>query len=200
MLSRQKRNPFAPTILLTRIHPSSVKQCQRSIASAWPTTQTVMLFRTDPFARHVQRKRLCSAKTSAAIMRHSFPMSIRDEVHTKCPALGSDNQVAPCTGAVEDMTTVSRQMFQELQAPSWSAGVLCYSEPPKLQEQFIGDALFSAGDVFLHHASDELADFLRQRRSTATRFPAPVELEALAMPTDERLRGHNGQRLIGQTL
>jgi len=51
-------------------------------------------------------------------------MSIRDEVHTKCPALGSDNQVAPCTGAVEDMTKDSRQMFQELQAPSWSAGIL----------------------------------------------------------------------------
>jgi len=50
---------------------------------------------------------LCSAKTSAAIMRHSFPMSICDEFHTKCPALESDNHVAPCTGAVEDVTKVS---------------------------------------------------------------------------------------------
>ena len=77
---------------------------------------------------------------SAAIMRHSFPMSIRDEVHTKCPALGSDNQVAPCTGAVEDMTKVSRQMFQELQAPSWSAGVLYYSEPPRSARSSAGGA------------------------------------------------------------
>src|SRR5579864_3387011 len=79
-------------------------------------------------------------KNLAAIMRHSFPMSIRDEVHTKCPALGSDNQVAPCTGAVEDMTKDSRQMFQELQAPSWSAGILYYSEPPRSTRSSAGGA------------------------------------------------------------
>ena len=31
--------------------------------------------------------RLCSAETPAAIMRHSLPMNIRDEVHAKCPTL-----------------------------------------------------------------------------------------------------------------
>src|ERR1700745_2118643 len=46
----------------------------------------------------------------------------------------------------------------------------------EFQGQFIGDALFSPGDVFLHHASDELADLLRQRPSTATRLASAADV------------------------
>jgi uncharacterized protein (DUF427 family) len=37
---------------------------------------------------------------------YSFPMCTGDEVHTKCPALGSDNPAAPYASASEDMASV----------------------------------------------------------------------------------------------
>src|SRR6201987_4087836 len=99
-------------------------------------------------------------------MRHSVPISIRDEVHTKCPVLGSDNHVAPCTGAVEDVTKVWRQMFQESPAPSWSAGVLYYSEPRRSAGWFAG-GVRSAGSSGPGPAVARFRSLVRSRDSHA---------------------------------
>jgi hypothetical protein len=77
------------------------------------------------------RSEVCSAETSAEIMRYSFPKNIRDEVHTKWTALGSDNRAAPYAFACAGAATDSQQLAQEFQGPSWRGDFLYYSEPPR---------------------------------------------------------------------
>jgi hypothetical protein len=77
-------------------------------------------------------------------MRHSFPMNIRDADHTKYPSLESDNQAVTCACVSVELAAVWQGSPQAFQDPSWSAGVLYCSVPPKAAGSFVS-ALRSLG-------------------------------------------------------
>jgi hypothetical protein len=80
---------------------------------------------------------VCSAKTSAGIMRHSFPMNIRDADHTKYLSLESDNQVVTYACASVELAVVWKRPPQAFQDPSSNVGVLYCSVPPKAARSFV---------------------------------------------------------------
>src|ERR1700730_103945 len=67
-------------------------------------------------------RKVCSAKTSAGIMRRSFPMNIRDADHTKYPSLESDNQVVTCACASVELAVVWQRSPQAFQDPKLECG------------------------------------------------------------------------------
>lgn len=94
----------------------------------------------------------------------------------------------PPLGRILSGTTASTQILPH------RAGRDSNSQP-KLQ--FVGDPLFTPGDVLCCHGADELLQVLRELRSSyASGFTAPEKTESLAVPTYESV-GLDDNKSVG---
>lgn len=66
----------------------------------------------------------------------------------------------------------------------------------ELHRQLSRNPCLSPRRILQRHLNNELADVLGQARPTSLRLPSPEQLEALAMPADERFRLDDQQGLF----
>jgi hypothetical protein len=85
-----------------------------------------------------------------------------------------------------------RAVAQEVVSASTCAPFAARSES-QLEQQFVDDPLFAPQHVLAAHTSGQLAQLLRDRRSTGAGPHSPEQSPAGAMPADHRRRLHDHQ-------